>query len=282
MLQINDQLLLLILEWLDAADLLAFDTATQSNGRMSSTWLRVIRSHADIRPMRGLLYTPLWTRWLIDREVRTSSMRIAGGTTTDRITDGATQSNGCMVSICLRLIRRHPCIRPLRKLMRTFFSTRTSSMRIAGGTITDRVTDATFEGIFLPELTSIVVIGDHGCDLSDAGVRVIAIGCVNLLNIELADCRHLTCQSLAAIGQHCRALTSLDIRKCERINDDGVRALAQGCMYLQSLNLSQCGQLTNASLAAIGVTCKGLTTIDMSGNVKMTDVGIASLTKECS
>ena len=56
----DEQLLLLTLEWLDAADLMAFDTAAQSNGRMSSTWLRVIRSHADIRPMRGLLYTPVW------------------------------------------------------------------------------------------------------------------------------------------------------------------------------------------------------------------------------
>ena len=55
MMQDNDQLLLLILDWLDAADLMAFDTATQSNGRMSSAWLRVIRSHADIRPTRGLL-----------------------------------------------------------------------------------------------------------------------------------------------------------------------------------------------------------------------------------
>ena len=39
MMQDNEQLLLLILDWLDAADLMAFDTATQGNRRMSSTWL---------------------------------------------------------------------------------------------------------------------------------------------------------------------------------------------------------------------------------------------------
>ena len=55
MMQDNDQLLLLMLDWLEAADLMAFDTATLCNRRMSSAWLRVIRSHADIRPTRGLL-----------------------------------------------------------------------------------------------------------------------------------------------------------------------------------------------------------------------------------
>ena len=228
MMQDNEQLLLLILEWLDAADLMAFDTATQSNRLMSSTWLRVIRSHVDIRPMRGLLYTPVWIRWLIDRGVRTSSMRIAG------------------------------C------------------------TITDRVTDATFEGIYLPELTSIEVVGGACRDLGDGAVRLIATGCVNLLNIELVDCHRMKCHSLATVGQHCKALISLDIRKCIGIEDEGVKALAQGCKYLQSLNISQCWKLTDTSLAAIGETCKGLTSIDVSGNYEMTDVGISSLTEGCS
>ena len=91
----DERLLLLTLEWLDAADLMVFDTATQSNRRMASAWLRVIRSHVDIRPMRGLLYTPLWIRWMIDRGVRTSSMRIAGRTITDRVTD-ATFEDICL------------------------------------------------------------------------------------------------------------------------------------------------------------------------------------------
>lgn len=54
----NDHLLLLTLEWLDTTDLIAFDTAAQSNGCMKPTWLRVVRIHADIRPMRDLLYSP--------------------------------------------------------------------------------------------------------------------------------------------------------------------------------------------------------------------------------
>ena len=59
----NDQFLLLTLEWLDAVDIMTFDIISQSNRRLAPTWLRVIRSHADIRPMRGLLYTPVWIRW---------------------------------------------------------------------------------------------------------------------------------------------------------------------------------------------------------------------------
>ena len=160
---------------------------------------------------------------------------------------------------------------------------RTPSMRIAGRTITECVIDATFEGICLPGLTSIEVIaGGACCDLDDAGVRMIATGCVNLLNFELVDCQRLTCQSLATIGQHCKALTSLDISKCKGIRDEGVKALAQGCVNLQSINLTHCNQLTDPSLAAIGATCSAMKIIDMSDNTNMTDIGIASLTQGCS
>ena len=87
----NDTMICLILEWLDATDLVAFDSANQSNRRMKSTWLRVIRSLLDIRPMRGLSYTHFWIRWFIDRGVRMSSMLIdqrAADHVTDATFDG--------------------------------------------------------------------------------------------------------------------------------------------------------------------------------------------------
>lgn len=147
---------------------LTLQISSRSSRRVASTWLRLIRSHADTRPMRGLLYTSFWIRWLVDRGVRTSTMRIAGCTT-----------------------------------------------------------DATFEGLCLPGLTSVVIVGGDGCDLSDTTVRVIATSSINLLNIELVNCQRLTCQSLEAIGKQCKALTSLDLRRCNRIQDEGVKALAQ-------------------------------------------------------
>ena len=69
----DDTYLLLMLEWLDAAGLVAFDTACQSNRRLTSIWLGVIRGLSDIGAMRGQSYTHFWTRWLIDRGVRTIS-----------------------------------------------------------------------------------------------------------------------------------------------------------------------------------------------------------------
>ena len=220
----DDQMLLLTLEWFDAEDLFAFDKATQSNGCMASTWLRVIRSHVDIRPLRGLRYTPFWIRWSIKRRVRASSITIEN-----------------------------------------------ESMKYS-----------TFEGICLPELRSIVIAREYDgrFDVFDDDVAVIARGCINLLNIELASCERLTSRSLAAIGQHCKTLTSLDIRRCYRINDEGVWALTRGCMNLQSLNLTGC-QLTDASLAAIGETCNGLTTFERIDDSNMTDVGLASLAQGC-
>ena len=144
----NDQLLLLTLEWLDDADLMAFDTASQSNGCMAPTWLRVIRSHADIRHIRGMLYTPLWIRWLLDGGVRTSSLRIG---------------------------RR---------------------------TKTDRMTDVTFEAFVYLRLQAIAVINGYRFlyDQSDTTVRLMAIGCVNLLNIKLVDCRNRSALQITDIG----------------------------------------------------------------------------------
>ena len=191
----DDLFLLLTLEWLDAADLVAFDTASLSNRCMKSTWLRVMRSMVDMRPMRGLLYTAFWIRWLIDRGVRTSSMRVVRCST-------------------------------------------------------DRITDATFEGICVPDLASIV-IGD-GCGMTDVSVGLIAMGCVNLVSIEMKRCRGVTCRSLAAIGQHCTGLTSLDITECDGIKDEGVRALVNGCIWTRSIVIAGCSKMTDASLAAIG------------------------------
>ena len=68
--------LLLTLEWLDANDLVAFDTANQSNQCMRPIWSGVVRRFRDIGCMRRLLYTHHWIRWLITKKIRTSSMRV--------------------------------------------------------------------------------------------------------------------------------------------------------------------------------------------------------------
>lgn len=78
-------------------------------------------------------------------------------------------------------------------------------MRVAGCP-TDHITDSTFDGMYLPELSSIGIYGGNDCDITDAAILVVVAGCVNLYSIELADCIDLTWQSLAAIVQ--RALTS--------------------------------------------------------------------------
>lgn len=71
----------------------------------------------------------------------------------------------------------------------------------------DRITDVTFEGIWLTELLSISIVGGN-CDISDASLRVIAAGCVNLIYIGIVRCPRLTWQSLAAISKHCKGLKS--------------------------------------------------------------------------
>ena len=63
---------------------------------------------------------------------------------------------------------------------------------------TGRLTNATFESVHLPELTSIEF--GAGCDISDASVALIVTGCMNLLSIEVSKCTRLTSEALVAIG----------------------------------------------------------------------------------
>ena len=65
-----DVLFLLMLEWFDAADLAAFDAAVENDRCMGPAWLRAIRGLLDMKPLIGLVYTPLWIIWLIDRGVQ--------------------------------------------------------------------------------------------------------------------------------------------------------------------------------------------------------------------
>ena len=63
---------------------------------------------------------------------------------------------------------------------------------------TGRLTNATFESVHLPELTSIEF--GAGCDISDASVALIVTGCMKLLSIEVSKCTRLTSEALVAIG----------------------------------------------------------------------------------
>ena len=58
----HDLLYFLVLELLDATDLVAFDIANRSNRCMRMTWLRALHGALDLRPLRGLLYTHFWIR----------------------------------------------------------------------------------------------------------------------------------------------------------------------------------------------------------------------------
>ena len=188
----NDTILILVSEWLNAADFVSFDVVNQSNRNIKLIWLRAIRSLPDIIAMRGLSYTHSRIRWLIDRGFRTSSMRLARS-------------------------------------------------------LTDRLTDATFEGFCLPGLESVAV--EDGSDVTDDSIKVITKGCVNLRSIEIASCPGVTWRSLVTLGRNCAGLTSLNISNYDGVIDKGIIALAEGCIHLQSIDIGYCDKLSNASLA---------------------------------
>ena len=272
----DDLLFFLLLKWLDATDLVALDVANQSNRWMRTSWLRVLRGALDLRPLRGLLYTHFWIRWLIDRGVRSSSMQIVQGSE-GGLTNATFESmylpelasiitgGGCDIRDASVGLIVTGCVN-LRSIDLTKCSRLTSEALVAIGQ-------------HCKGLTLLNISECHGVE--DDGMSALARGCTQLKSIKIGLCTKLTDTSLAAIGETCRGLTSIDTGCNENITDIGISSLTRGCSLLEKINIASCYELTDISLASIGETCRGLTSINMSGNKDMIDVTVASLTKGC-
>eukprot|EP01012_Entosiphon_sulcatum_P022508 TRINITY_DN2747_c0_g1_i12.p1 TRINITY_DN2747_c0_g1~~TRINITY_DN2747_c0_g1_i12.p1 ORF type:complete len:542 (+),score=109.86 TRINITY_DN2747_c0_g1_i12:144-1769(+) len=131
--------------------------------------------------------------------------------------------------------------------------------------------------------TGLTDLNLFGCSqMTDAGVTAIANRCTGLTNLSLKDHLQVTDAGVTAIANRCTGLTDLTLYGCEQVTDAGVTAIANRCTGLTNLNLFWCRQVTDAGVTAIANRCTGLTDLTLYGCEQVTDAGVTAIANRCT
>jgi len=110
-----------------------------------------------------------------------------------------------------------------------------------------------------PSQFSIQQIDLSHTQITDEGIKLIALKCPRLTTINLKGCLHITDMGLSLVSQYCKNLSHLVIADCARISDTGVQLVAQEAkQQLVLLDLNDCTQITDKTLAYLGYYCPNL------------------------
>ncbi|XP_066342842.1 F-box/LRR-repeat protein 12-like isoform X1 [Miscanthus floridulus] len=80
--------------------------------------------------------------------------------------------------------------------------------------------------------------------ITDDGLAQVAIGCPNLVVVELQSCFNITDVGLGSLSKGCRALKSVNIGSCMGISDQGVSAILSNCSNICTLIITGCRRLS--------------------------------------
>jgi len=80
--------------------------------------------------------------------------------------------------------------------------------------------------------------------ITDDGLAQVAIGCPNLVVVELQSCFNITDVGLRSLSKGCRALKSVNIGYCMGISDQGVSASLSNCSNICTLIITGCRRLS--------------------------------------
>ncbi len=132
--------------------------------------------------------------------------------------------------------------------------------------------------------------------------------CVQIYQLDLSACKHITsagfieivqhykylrklelsfCDTavtdtvLATIGMHCKKLTHLGISFCDQVTDFGVCALVAVLSTLLHLDISSCELVSDVSVKNIVRNCTHLLLLDISHCSRFTDAAIHCILKDC-
>ncbi|KAF0696250.1 Aste57867_12948 [Aphanomyces stellatus] len=87
--------------------------------------------------------------------------------------------------------------------------------------------------------------------LADDDVAAVAAGCPRLVDLSLQGCVHIGDPSLRALAAHCARLTTLSLVFCYNITDAGFCALVAGCLGLTHVNVKACNLLSQAAFVTL-------------------------------
>ncbi|KAJ1275105.1 hypothetical protein BS78_05G110700 [Paspalum vaginatum] len=80
--------------------------------------------------------------------------------------------------------------------------------------------------------------------ITDDGLAHVAIGCPNLVVVELQSCLNITDVGLESLSKGCHALKSLNLGSCVGISDQGVSAIFTNCLNICTLIITGCRRLS--------------------------------------
>ncbi|KAJ1553770.1 hypothetical protein HK096_006501 [Nowakowskiella sp. JEL0078] len=96
------------------------------------------------------------------------------------------------------------------------------------------------------DVSSCGFVSDIGiCSLVNDGLLL------NLANLTLSHCSHLTDLAMLALSQHCHNLQCLELSGCRLVSDEGLIPLVQNCFKIRKLDLEECVLITDNLVSAI-------------------------------
>lgn len=159
----------------------------------------------------------------------------------------------------------------------------------------------------LKKLVSLTVTSCQG--VTDASIKVMGKGYVNLKQMCLRRCRFVSDSGLVGFAEAAGSLESLQLEECNGVTQTGIivalsnlktklksltlvkcmgikdididESMLSRCMSLRSLSIRNCPGFGSASLAMVGRLCPQLQFVDLSGLYGITDAGLLPLLENC-
>ena len=126
--------------------------------------------------------------------------------------------------------------------------------------------------------------------ITNKGIKVLAINCLDLKELYLTNCTALTSDGLKDIAENCTDLQTLHLSYAKRFKDEDVQIIAQQfdsihrVLYkkrLEHLGFSMCRNISDEGIISIGYHLKNLLSIDLCGAWELSDQGISCLVESC-
>ena len=130
------------------------------------------------------------------------------------------------------------------------------------------------------QLTDINFAGTSFTDLTNNGLRAVAMNCHLLQTFSVHGCDSVTGSGLQALTRGCHQLKSISFG-CTDVGDAGLQAVANICKgRLISLNMDHC-DISDDGLIVLAAQCHQLTEIGMSDLTNITNDGLINLARSC-
>ena len=316
----NENLILIILSWLDLRDCGLLDLALTNVVERMHWFMYLSAAHLNSN-LRTIQCTHFLLRWLIKRKMRYEVMTCNGsygvvddlsfvgidnkllhtlGLFDSDITDEGLLmiAQGCpqLKDITLRDCKKISC-KGLLWLAEKLPGMTSIDVCLSSNMTSDSATaNMTCVGVYAiavrcPALVKISLL--EGCRSRYAAVAIndsiqaIARGCPKLQTISIYDGYELSNESVTYLAESCKELRSILLRRCDLVADGAIRAIANSCPDLEKLDLGgllsgrgYISRITDESFIIVGQKCSKLVDISIAYN-SVTDIGIAALSRGC-